>query len=155
MDVRTEPSNSSCTSVEFADSWAVGPDIQGLKVGRFSLHDFDIEVIDPVIVDRLDFSRVDILETFLVTKSMLVLADISQPFSIIQWYCGSKLWPDSKTKLCCEIVIITIWQCSKIVISNFWTFKKSQFEKFFLKNTWSFLRRFVFSVSRIIPFFRL
>ena len=83
--------------------------IHGLKVGRFSMHDFDIEVIEPVMVDRLDFSRVDILETFLVTKSMLVLADISQPFTIIQWYRVSKLWPDSKTKLCCEIVIITIW----------------------------------------------
>ena len=63
----------------------VGSGIHGLKVGRFSLQDFDIEVIDPVIVDRLDFSRVDILETFLVTKSMLVLADISKPFGIILW----------------------------------------------------------------------
>ena len=63
----------------------VGSGIHGLKVGRFSKHDFDIEVIEPVMVDRLDFSRVDILETFLVTKSMLVLADISKPFGIILW----------------------------------------------------------------------
>lgn len=104
---------------KMTDDWAVGLDIHGLKVGRFSLQDFDIEVIDPVIVDRLDFSRVDILETFLVTKSMLVLADISQPFTIIQWYRVSKLWSDSKTKLCCKIVIITSWQFSKIVISHF------------------------------------
>ena len=64
--------NHSCSSVRSG--------IHGLKVGRFSLQDFDIEVIEPVMVDRLDFSRVDILETFLVTKSMLVLADISEPF---------------------------------------------------------------------------
>ena len=53
--------------------------IHGLKVGRFSLQDFDIEVIEPEIVDRLDRNRVDILETFLVTKSMLELADILKP----------------------------------------------------------------------------
>ena len=80
-------------------TWMSGPNhgnhscsgIHGLKVGRFSMHDFDIEVIEPVMVDRLDFSRVDILETFLVTKSMLVLADISQPFTIIQCNRVSKL----------------------------------------------------------------
>ena len=59
--------------------------IHGLKVGRFSLQDFDIEVIEPEIVDRLDRNRVDILETFLVTKSMLELADILKPLRIILW----------------------------------------------------------------------
>ena len=71
MDVRTESRSVS------------GPGIHGLKVGRFSIQDFDIEDIEPVRVDRLDLSLVDILETFFVTKSMLALADIFKPFRII------------------------------------------------------------------------
>ena len=71
MDVRTESRSVS------------GSGIHGLKVGRFSIQDFDIEDIEPVRVDRLDLSLVDILETFFVTKSMLALADIFKPFRII------------------------------------------------------------------------
>ena len=73
MDVRTESRSVS------------GPGIHGLKVGRFSIQDFDMDDIEPVRVDRLDLSRVDILETFLVTKSMLALADILKPYRIILW----------------------------------------------------------------------
>ena len=67
-----------------------------LKVGRLkddivflSRNDFEIEridierefrlgmdVIEPEIVDRLDRNRVDILENFFVTKSMLALGVI-------------------------------------------------------------------------------
>ena len=73
MDVRTESRSVS------------GPGIHGLKVGRFSIQDFDMDDIEPVRVDRLDLSRVDILETFLVTKSMPALADILKPFRIMLW----------------------------------------------------------------------